>query len=226
MALALCTAFPVAAAAGKNSKESKKIVEEVLAGVERLDSELESLSFDFVQTLRMTETGLEQSVEGKLRYQKPDRIRIDYLKPRVQEAYADSEFIQVYTPADNLVVRGDWKQWRKRQGGISHLLQFGDYAKLLRRHKIEVSSYEVPGSTESWYDVELIPKKKKDRIYSLRILFAKDTFLPRRTELMIEESRFIVELNNVKKNPKFKKGIFDFVAPAGAQVVEFPGLSR
>lgn len=207
------------------ARAADKLADEVFAGVERLDKELTSLQFDFVQTLRMTETGLENSIEGRLRYRKPDSIRLDYTKPRVQEAYANSKTVQVFTPGDNLVVKGDWEKWRRQQSGISHLLQFGDYASLLEKHKVKVSEYTVEGSTETLHDVRMTPKRGKDE-YALRILFEKDTFLPRRTELTVGGSEFIVELSDVRKNPQFKDEVFDFAAPAGAQVVEFPGFGR
>jgi outer membrane lipoprotein carrier protein len=192
----------------------------VLTKIRDLDASLHSLSASFQQTLT-TGAGLKQEQSGKLFYDKPDHIRLEFEQPRRQITVSDRKLLWVYQPDDKQVIRADWDDWKKSQSELSGLLDFGQYGSLLDRHDVSVEPYRAEGSTipvaGAW---RLTLKPKSSTSYTIDLIVEAPDYFPKRTELAMERMKIVSELKDVELNPKLEAKIFEFKPPSGVPVIE------
>ncbi|MBI4052017.1 MAG: outer membrane lipoprotein carrier protein LolA [Elusimicrobia bacterium] len=199
-------------------------VEEARERLEKLDQEISSLSFQFVQKLEMKETGLLQRVEGNLKYLKPDRIRLEHRKPREQLVITDKKTISVYIGGKRpQLIRTAWDSWVKTQASVVGLMDFGNYGQLLKKHDVSVDSTTLEGTL--YYRLTLLPKvenqKSSHSEYTVRLYLLPQDFFPMRIELLLGQMFMETELSRVSKNPVLKESLFKFEPPPGVELLEF-----
>lgn len=220
-ALALALVFASAAAAQQKpaAKPAEKAADPAAEVIEKLkawDARLETLKADFTQEVNFKEAGLKQTIEGNLRYVKPNLLRIEHLKPSRQLVVTDKSDIWIYKPEDNQVVRTDWAAWRRTQDqNFSGILDFGNYAALAARNEARVSG----GSDGAPFVVTFIPRSGKD--YSLTLTLSSADYFPLEAELAVESTVIKTRLSNVEKNAAVDKELFKFTRPKGAELLEF-----
>lgn len=189
---------------------------EVMEKLKAWDAKLETLKADFTQEVNFKEAGLKQSIQGTLRYVKPNLLRIEHLKPAQQLVVTDKTDIWIYKPADKQAVRTDWEAWRRSQDqNFSGILDFGNYSALAARNETRVSG----GADGVPLTVTFIPRSGKD--YSLTLTLSAEDFFPVEAELAVESTVIKTRLTSVEKNAAIDKEIFKFSPPKGTETLEF-----
>jgi len=187
-------------------------VEEVLSQFERYDRELQTLSADFSQTLSMKSAGLRSSIEGTVAYRKPERLRIEHMRPERQTVVCDGKNLWIYRKSQNQAIQSSLNDWRQADPALDNLLQFGSYSAVLKRYDAALE----PGPV-----LRLQPKPsrtEKSAPFELRLTLAPDTLFPIVSELSVEETRIRTQFENVRFNPQLEDAAFTFAPPAGVDV--------
>lgn len=180
------------------------------------DARLESLKADFTQEVNFKEAGLKQTIEGTLRYVKPNLLRIEHLKPSRQLIVTDKADIWIYKPADNQVVKTAWDAWRRTQDqNFSGILDFGNYAALAARNETTAAG----GKDGAPLTVTFTPRAAKN--YSLRLTLSAEDGFPTEAELTVDSTVIRTRLTAVEKNAPVDKELFKFTRPKGAELLEF-----
>ena len=191
---------------------SAKIIE----GLKAWDASLETLKADFTQEVNFREAGLKQSIEGTLRYVKPNLLRIEHTKPVRQLVVTDKTAIWIYKPEDKQAVRTSWEAWRRAQDqNFSGILDFGNYAALADRNLTTTSG----GKNGEPFKVTFTPRTGGD--YTLTLTLSSTDYFPLEAELLVDNTVIKTRLFSVEKNGPVDGGIFKFSPPKGVEVLEF-----
>jgi len=187
----------------------------VIEKLKAWDAKLESLKADFTQEVNFKEAGLKQTIEGSLRYVKPNLLRIEHLKPSKQLVVTDKTDIWIYKADDNQVVRTSWEAWRRTQDqNFSGILDFGNYAALTARNETRVAG----GKDGAPLTITFIPRSGKD--YALTLTLSPEDFFPVEAELTVESTVIKTRLSSVEKNAPVDKALFKFTKPKGVETLE------
>ncbi|OGR78025.1 MAG: hypothetical protein A2X32_07815 [Elusimicrobia bacterium GWC2_64_44] len=209
-------AAPAKPAEAKPAAPAEDPAASVIEKLKAWDAKLESLKADFTQEVNFKEAGLKQTIEGNLRYVKPNLLRIEHLKPSRQLVVTDKTDIWIYKPDDNQVVRTGWEAWRRTQDqNFSGILDFGNYAALTARNETRVAG----GKDGAPLTITFIPRSGKD--YSLTLTLSTEDFFPVEAELTVETTVIKTRLTSVEKNAAVDKGLFKFTKPKGVETLEF-----
>ena len=188
----------------------------ILAGLKAWDSSLETLKADFTQEVNFREAGLKQSIEGTLRYVKPNLLRIEHLKPARQVVVTDKTDIWIYKPEDKQAVRTSWEAWRRTQNqNFSGILDFGNYSALAANN----STLTTGGKNGEPFKTTFTPRSGDP--YALTLTLSATDYFPLEAELTVGDTIIKTRLYNVEKNAAIDKGIFKFSPPKGVEVLEF-----
>lgn len=210
---------PAKAAAKTAAPAAKKAEDPAAPVLEKLkawDAALQTLKADFTQELNFTEAGLKQTIEGTLRYSRPNLLRIEHIKPSRQIVVTDKKDIWIYKPEDNQVVRASWDAWRRTQDqNFSGILDFGNYAALTEKNTATVSG----GKDGAPVTVKFVPRSGKD--YSLSLTLSATDYFPLGAELAVEGTVIKTRLTSVEKNGPVDAAVFKFSPPKGAETLEF-----
>ncbi|HVE11991.1 MAG TPA: outer membrane lipoprotein carrier protein LolA [Elusimicrobiota bacterium] len=186
-------------------------VEKVLAHFEVFDKDMTSLSARFTQSVGLSSTGMTSTVEGTVAYLKPEKLRVEHLKPEKQSIVCGGGEIWIYRPAQNQVVESALKDWREADPAFDNLMQFGSYAQMLKTYDVSLDTAPAPA-------LVLRPKPKTGEPFELRMLLAKDTLFPAETVLAAGEARVRTRFEDVRFNPALDEKLFRFTPPEGADV--------
>jgi len=207
--------IPAAAAVSASSftwtSTAPLTLDAVLAQFERFDRELDSLTARFTQSLSADETGVSSSLEGSVSYLKPDRLRIEYLRPERQTVVSDGKDIYIHRHANAQVIQSKLEDWKQSDPLVGNLMQFGSYAKMLRSYDV---SLDTGGASPS---LRLLPKDRSAG-FELRFELQAADLFPAKTELQVRNTRVRTDLDAVCFNPALRAKDFDFTPPAGAEI--------
>ncbi|MBI4351517.1 MAG: outer membrane lipoprotein carrier protein LolA [Elusimicrobia bacterium] len=207
------TAARPAAAADKKATDPAA---EIMEGLKAWDAKLETLKADFTQEVNFTEAGLKQSIQGSLRYVKPNLLRIEHTRPASQLVVTDKTDIWIYKPADNQAVRTSWDAWRRTQDqNFSGILDFGNYSSLAARNAVLVT----PSADGGPVTVVFTPRSGAG--YTLTLKLSPQDYFPVGAELSVDGTIISTRLTAVEKNSSVDKEIFKFSPPKGVEVLEF-----
>lgn len=198
--------------------KKKDPAEMPLAGLKNWDAKLETLSAAFTQEVNFSEAGLKQSVEGALKYSKPNFLRIEHFKPARQVVVTDKRDIWIYKPEDAQVIKTSWEAWRKTQSdNFSGILDFGNYSALTEKNNTAVSGRT---SARPYITVVFTPKAGPER-YSLSLTLSATDYFPLEAELTVDKTIIKTRLSGVEINKALSPELFKFSPPKGTQVLEF-----
>lgn len=182
------------------------------------DAALETLSAKFTQEVNFSEAGLTRSMEGELKYAKPNFLRIEHLKPARQVVVTDKRDIWVYSPADAQVIKTSWEAWRKTQNDtFSGILDFGNYSSLTEKNN---AAFSGPAPGNPYVTVVFTPRENAGR-YSLSLALSATDYFPVSAELSVDKTTIKTTLTGVEINRKLAPELFKFSPPKGTQVLEF-----
>jgi outer membrane lipoprotein carrier protein len=200
----------------------------VVERFEALDKNLSTLEADFRQFVHWDDSGMAQTVEGSLDFKKPDGLRLQHKLPEAQTVVSDGTLLWIYRPSTNQVIKTRLDEWKKSEPMAQGLLDFGNYAGLLKTYDAEISSQTAPGADgqrDVW--LRLKPKQKSaggDFVLTLK-LSTRD-FFPADTELRAGTVSVHSIFSNIKYNPPQPDSRFRFTPPPGADVFENTSPAR
>lgn len=210
------TAAPVAAA---QSSAAPAVALSSSAAIEKLrewDTKLQSLACDFTQTVQFGDSGMASTIEGSVRYQKPNQLRVEHFSPRKQIVVTDKKTISIYSPENQQLVKTDWDSWISQQSAIfSGVTNFGDYNKILADHNVKV----VTGKTA--VDVTLTPKKGKTSYALTLSLDPANDYFPTAIAMRIGTTDVKTVLRKITLNGTLPAGVFGISTPENTRVINF-----
>lgn len=184
-------------------------VAELLEHFKTIDKNLAGLEARFIQTVELSDAGVAQRVEGSVLYQKPERLRLEHLKPERQTVVSDGKTLWIHRIDRNQVISSDLEDWKQSDPTAARLLDFGNYEALLK-------NYEVRYDTKT-LEATLRPKDPKEEL-RLRLKLAAPAWFPAETELSVGRLRVATRFAGLRFNPVFPEGTFRFTPPEGADV--------
>ncbi|HOX22755.1 MAG TPA: outer membrane lipoprotein carrier protein LolA, partial [Elusimicrobiales bacterium] len=180
-----------APAAVAPAEKSTPTTEQAIKRLAELDQSVQTLQFDFQQTLFFDETGLTREVAGKVHFSRPDKIRIEHSKPQPQIVYTDKKTILIYKPADRQALKSSWKQWLNQQAStLTGIAELGDYAALANKHELDVSR-----SKNGDLLFNLRPKNNP-KAYTLTLVLSDTDYFPHAITFTVGKTRFETLIKN------------------------------
>lgn len=193
----------------------------VIARFEKLDTDLKTLEASFTQYVRWDESGMAQTVEGSFDYKKPGFLRLQHRIPEPQVLVSDGVLLWIYRPSTNQVIKTRLDDWKKSEPMAQGLLDFGNYAGLLKTYDAEISSQSAPasdGQRDVW--LRLKPKDRKGGDFTLTLKLNTRDFFPGDTELRAGSVSVHSIFSNIKYNPPEPEARFRFTPPPDADVFD------
>jgi outer membrane lipoprotein carrier protein len=207
LALGVCLFAVSALAAGPD-------LHTVLKGVENRYNHARTLQVLFSQTYEMPQHGT-RTESGELFLRKPGRMRWQYTDPAGKLFVSDGKYIYLYTPSQNRVERSKVKESDDMRAPLAFLLGRLDFEQ-------EFSTFLMkPEGENTW----ITAQAKSDRLPFTQVKFLVTPSYEIR-ELVItgqDNSVMSFKFSDEKMNPKLSDNMFQFKAPAGAEVVESEG---
>lgn len=175
-----------------------KTQEKVLADFSAWDTKINNLFISFDQNT-FFEDILISSSTGTLAKEGQNLILDTYENGKlIQRAWTDKKIIKIFDPEGNLITTSDWQTWQQAQTNKA-LFDFGNYAQVLKEHKIK--SFEQEDKN---YQIVLEGQNGED-VYELTFLLDEKSF-PVKIILQSQGVKTITNLNEVKINqPKTKE---------------------
>ena len=177
-------------------------VEKYLAG-------LASWSADFSQTIDDGHGKVLRSAAGHLSLQKPGKFRWDYTQPSEQLILADGKQIWIY---DKDLQQANVRDMDVSLASTPAVLLSGTGTL---SSQFDVTSLPASGGLE-WY--QLLPKHSDTDFQLVRIGFNKGEL---RSMFLADKLNQVTQLTftNSQRNAKFAPDLFQFVPPAGVDVI-------
>ena len=201
----------------------------VIERFERFDRDLRTLSGAFRQSVRSDDTGQTQAVAGTLAYRKKDRLRIEHLSPEAQTLVCDGSRVWVWRPANGQVIRSKLAQWKRSQPLAQGLLDFGNYAELLKRYDVALATVSAPGADghrSLALALKPLPASGRGGDFLLTLRLSTRDFFPFDSELRVGAVSAHTVFSDVRFNPELPETQFQFSPPPGADVLDFPASPR
>ena len=195
----------------------------VLERFERFDRAMGSLSADFLQFVRWDDSGLAQSVEGRLEYRRPDRLRVEQSLPEAQTVVSDGASLWIFRPSTNQVIKTRLESWKKKEPLARGLLEFGGYADLLKKYEVRLSTVSAPGKDgHRELTLSLKPKDRPDE-FELKLYLSTRDYFPVQTELRVGGVTVRSRYARLRFNPDLSDARFRFQPPRGADLFQDDG---
>ena len=175
-----------------------KTQEEVLKDFSAWDKKTNNLFISFDQATSFEDILISSST-GTLTKEEQNLILDTYENGKlIQRAFTDKKIIKIFDPEGNLITTSDWQTWQQAQTNKA-LFDFGNYAQVLKEHKIKDFKQE-----EKNYQLVLEGQNENDT-YELTFLLDEKSF-PIQITLQSQGVKTITNLNEIKINqPKTKE---------------------
>jgi outer membrane lipoprotein carrier protein len=188
----------------------------VFEKIEALDKSLTSLAAHYKQTVKLEEGDSGQSVEGRVAYLKPNRLRIEHQKPEKQSVISDGKKVWVWRQETNQVIGMDLEDWKRSEPMLQNLMEFGSYGAFLRKYDVSVATVSAPGADgHKKVTLKLKPREPSSDFSLLLTLSTKDWF-PGETVLRVGQVDVKTSFDDIQYNPELPAKSFDFKVPPGA----------
>jgi outer membrane lipoprotein-sorting protein len=221
IALAAALGGAAAAPAGKDAVPAAgaadPALQETLAGFDRLQSTIRTLSAEFVETT--TSPLLKEPIRAKGRFYltKPSSVLWEYAEPEVMRfAIANDEYVG-YFPQRKRAEKSDVHRWSERIFRIFGLGQTS--AELGNFYNIRSGN---PGPEDAGTKLLVLePKKRRVRkhIEQVRFWVNATTYIPVKIELGGKDGYVrVIQFRDVQVNPDLAAGLYNIEIPAGVKV--------
>ena len=197
-------------------------VELVVSRFEKLDKDLNSLSADFTQSVEWQASGTAQKVAGRVEFRKPDLLRLEHELPEAQTLVSDGTWLWIYRPSTDQVIKTRFADWKKSEPMAQGLLDFGNYARLLKSYDASISSVTAPDK-DGQREVSLtLRPKQKDQAGDFALILRLSTrdYFPAVTDLRAGGVTVHTSFSNIRYNPALPDSRFRFTPPPGADVFD------
>lgn len=170
---------------------------------------IQTMSAKFSQVIKAKSRQLSSST-GTMALSRPGRFRWDTKEPMAQLVVADGNKLWVY---DKELEQVTVKKQEKGIGGTAGLFLSG-YGNTVARD-FEVT--EKNKGNKDYFDLKA--KSNKENFQQVKLVFAGETLT--RMEMFDQLGQHtIVNLSNIKINPKLASSLFQFKVPKGVDVVK------
>ncbi len=174
---------------------------------------------DYQADVTITTEGEQDSMVGRLAYKSPNKIRIDFSKPREQVLDSNGETLQVYVPKYSYVLE---QKLQKRSEASLALMASSRELTYLKTHysaAYVIGPEPVPLDDGSR---ELVTKLKfqslaVDGFRRLEIAFDRNLMI-RRVAGSLGARTLVMDIKNVRLNQGIPDARFDYDPPASANV--------
>lgn len=192
----------------------------VIENFERLDKDLKSLSAEYKQFVRWDDSGAAQTVAGTVEFRKPDLLRLRHQLPEPQTVVADGTWLWIYRESTNQVIKTRFEEWKRSEPLAQGLLDFGNYAGLLRSYDVSLSSAQpLEADGHRQLSLALRPRQKRGaQDFTLILRLSTRDYFPADTELRAGTVVVRSLFTNIKYNPPLPDARFHFSPPPGADV--------
>ncbi len=184
---------------------------------EQLDRSMMTLSAQFTQSVQ------GQTAQGTFSYRKKDLLRIEHLLPEKQTLVCDGKRVWVWRPANGQVLRSSLADWKRSQPLAQALLDFGNYAKLLRRYEVSIGTVAAPQPDgHRTFTLVLKPHSSAEGDFLLTLRLSTRDFFPFESELRAGSVVTRTTFSALRFNAELPDALFRFTPPPGADILDFP----
>lgn len=191
--------------------------EQILSKMEDQEKSLETIRFDFKQTVDFFGTEKPTRVEGTATFGQKGRMNIHRTKPEEQTTVSDGKKIWVYNPTFQQVWVGAVKTWNDPNLLPKGMIPLHNLVAQLRDQfrvgKGPAVENEGAVSLNAW-------PKNDEMAYRLELVVSTTTWLPLRTVYISETARVVTSMSDVRINPPGTDALFTFQTPKGADVIQ------
>ncbi len=172
---------------------------------------------DYIADITITrESGVE---EGRLSYQRPNKIRIDFTQPEEQELISDGRDLWIYLPDQNVVLQ---QAVRRGEGSAAGLAS--DEGLLLLQANYEASYLTSPepvrieGTNETAVHLKLTWGSTREHFRELVIAVNSDGYIRRISGITARDAVIQFDFTNIQINQGIPAARFDYDPPASANL--------
>mgnify|MGYP000004365942 CR=1 FL=1 len=164
------------AASAANAASSSSLFREFILQKQKEESKIKTVKFSFTQEINIKLTGQKQKFSGKVYYLKPNKIRIDYDEPLLQNILLQKNTIHIYNRKSDELFSININDWDKMELFPKEMFAFTEnYKNLEKKYIVDISTNEI------YTIVALTPKVNKT--ISFKLYFLKESLLPTKLEL-------------------------------------------
>jgi outer membrane lipoprotein carrier protein len=202
--------------------EADPKAKETAAQVEKLHQKYKSIKnfqVEFVQkTSNKMFKGRGETSTGLLLFEKPGKMRWDYLTPTKQQIFMGNNQIAIYKPEDNQAIMAPLSGQIQSKDVLALLTGDGDIRKGFR-----ITGRENPAAKES-VSFELIPLDDSVGIERLLLTVSKKDFVIEQSVLydLLGNSTEINYKNYRIDSNTFDPKTFSFTPPQGVEIINSP----
>ena len=190
--------------------------EDVVALVQQKYKAVNSVEADFVQTNYIASLNQSREFRGKIFLEKPNLFNMEVSYPAKQRQTFDGQYLWVYTPANNQVLKNLVSPDFLHHPFINLL---STMENLERDFFISVSS----GGDTSDLSLKLTLKEKYSELREVLITVERKSYQIQTVTIYYESGNYTrLVLSKIKENQKISPQCFHFIPPAGVEVVEPP----
>lgn len=205
----------VAAAAASLRAQS---ADEVVAQLQRAETEIQRLQFDYLQTTRIPLTGETVKSKGAALFERPNLFRLEQKTPQPQTVVCDGKDLWFYLPARGQALRDSVDNWARSAGFPQGLSPFRlETAELRAKYDILLETPDPKTPV-----LRLTPRGDRAFPYELRVWVDLVSGLPVKTELSSKSVTATTNVKNFKINVPLSPDAFRFSPPAGTDVIDAP----
>ncbi|MFA6093244.1 MAG: outer membrane lipoprotein carrier protein LolA [Elusimicrobiota bacterium] len=187
-------------------------LEAVVEHLKLYDKDLRSLSARFQQTVSLAQGLPPRTTEGTLEYLKPERLRIEHLRPEQQTLISDGKDLWVYRRSMNQALQTALQDAKRSDPALAHLLQVGDYSRWISAYSLALdASADGPVLT-------MRPKNNAQGSFLLKMTLSQAELFPQTLEFRSGDTMIRTRLLDIRFNPELQERSFRFTPPAGAEV--------
>jgi outer membrane lipoprotein carrier protein len=190
---------------------SQSPLDSLIAGVERRYNGAQTLSVGFSETYSILGRA-KRPESGTLVLRKPGRMRWSYTQPPGKLFVSDGKQVYLYTPEDNRAEKSILKASEDMRAPMAFLL-----GKLNFRKEFKTFATR-PGDGGTWLDCEAA----NDRVpyEKVSMLVAPDDSIKQLHITGRDQSELDFTFRDEVLNPKVNAAEFEFVPPAGTEIVD------
>jgi outer membrane lipoprotein carrier protein len=183
---------------------------------ERYDA-TQNFAADFAQEMRIESGGQVLASSGKVWFQRPGRMRWEYLVPESQTIIADGENLWIVQPADNQVLKAPLEGAFESRTPVSFLL---GVARIERDFRATLLSPSEDGRLR----LQLDPASAEDGALGALVLEVDPQTYDVAAAIIRDPlgNTTRVDLKDMRRNEAVDEKLFRFERPAGMDVIEAP----
>jgi outer membrane lipoprotein carrier protein len=190
---------------------------EVLAGLQTWLDETRDLEAEFRQSLLSGALGAGPAERGRLFVDRPGRMRWNYLDPERKVALVIGDRTWLYLEQDRQL-------WEGRLDHAESLLPslLASQGRLGELFETDLVA-PPPGGTDRLLRLSLVPRNAGESFERITVAVGPEDFGIRSIEVLdAAGNRMLYEFSEIRRNAGLADGVFEFVPPAGTEIVARP----